>query len=510
FGETLEKGLGLLEEEVARMRAAGGATLPGEVAFKLYDTYGFPLDLTEDILRDRGLGVDQAGFDEAMEAQRRRAREGARFATATAGAFAEVESRFAGDRVGRLESEILALAVGGEEREIATEGQDVEVVTAETPFYGESGGQVGDRGRITLADGTLVEVADTQRPRPGLVVHRGRVVRGALVRGRPAVLEIDGALREATRLNHSATHILHAALRRQLGGQVRQAGSMVSPERLRFDFAHDARVSEERLAEIEDEVNARIRENAEVSAEEMAYDDAIRAGALAFFGDKYGDRVRVLRMGDFSVELCGGSHVARTGDIGVFKLRSESAVGAGVRRIEALTGPGALDAIRRRERELREVAELLRGGEDEVASKLERLLATQRELEKRLADSQSKLAADASKDLLEGVREIGGIRVLARRVEGVDARVLRELSDKLRERMKSGVVVLGGAEGDKVMLVAAVTKDLVGRVNAGAIVKEIAPIVGGRGGGRPDFAQAGGTDVSRLPQALDRALELIA
>jgi alanyl-tRNA synthetase len=510
FGETLEKGLGLLEDEVDRLRAGGGATLPGEVAFKLYDTYGFPLDLTEDILRDRGLAVEQAGFDAAMDAQRRRAREGARFATATAGAFAETTSRFAGDRVGRLESEIVALAVDGEEREIANEGQEVEIVTAETPFYGESGGQVGDRGRITLADGTLVEVVDTQRPRAGLVVHRGRVVKGAVVRGRPAVLEIDAALREATRLNHSATHILHAALRRQVGRQVRQAGSMVSPERLRFDFAHDARLSEDRLAEIEDEVNARIRENAEVSAEEMAYDDAIRAGALAFFGDKYGDRVRVLRMGDFSVELCGGTHVARTGDIGVFKLRSESAVGAGVRRIEAFTGTGALEAIRRRERELRGVAEMLRGGEDEVAAKIEKLLAAQRDLEKRLADSQSRLAADASKDLLEGVREVAGVRVLARQVPGVDAGALRELSDKLRDRMKSGVVVLGGAEGDKVLLLAAVTKDLAGRVNAGAIVKEIAPIVGGRGGGRPDFAQAGGSDPSRLPQALERVFELIS
>ncbi|MBU6283359.1 alanine--tRNA ligase, partial [bacterium] len=510
FGETLEKGLGLLEEEVARLRAGGGATLPGEVAFKLYDTYGFPFDLTEDILRDRGLAVEQAGFDAAMEAQRKRAREGARFATATAGAFAEAASRFAGDRVGRLESEIVGLAVDGEEREIATEGQEVEIVTAETPFYGESGGQVGDRGRIALADGTLVEVVDTQRPRAGLVVHRGRVVKGAVVRGRPAILEIDAALREATRLNHSATHILHAALRRQVGSQVRQAGSMVSPERLRFDFAHDARLSEERLAEIEDEVNARIRENAEVSAEEMAYDDAIRAGALAFFGDKYGDRVRVLRMGDFSVELCGGTHVARTGDIGVFKLRSESAVGAGVRRIEAFTGTGALDAIRRRERELRGVAEMLRGSEDEVAAKIEKLLAAQRDLEKKLADSQSRLAADASKDLLEGVREVAGVRVLAKQVPGIDAGALRELSDKLRDRMKSGVVVLGGAEGDKVLLLAAVTKDLVGRVNAGAIVKEIAPIVGGKGGGRPDFAQAGGSDASRLPQALERVFELIA
>jgi alanyl-tRNA synthetase len=509
FGETLEKGLGLLEDEVAKLRSRGATTLPGDVAFKLYDTYGFPVDLTEDILRGEKLAVDHAGFETAMEVQRARGREGARFATATGGGFAEGRSRFAGDRVEKLESRITALAVDGEEREIANQGEAVEIVTQETPFYGESGGQVGDRGTIALADGTLVEVEDAQKPRPDLIVHRGRVVRGAVVRGKTATLAIDPVRREATRLNHSATHILHAALRRQLGAQVRQAGSLVTADRLRFDFSHDARLSEERLAEIEDEVNQHIRQNAVVTAEEMAFDDAIKAGALAFFGDKYGDRVRVLRMGDFSVELCGGTHVARTGDIGVFKLRGESAVGAGVRRIEALTGEGALDAIRRRERELREIAELLRGGEDEVAAKLEKLLAAQKDLEKRLAESQAKLVSGASKDLLDGVRQVNGISVVARQVDQVDAKVLRELADKIRDRLRSGVVVLGGSDGDKVLLLAAVTKDLVGKVNAGGIIKEIAPIVGGGGGGRPDFAQAGGKKPSDLPRALERVYELI-
>jgi alanyl-tRNA synthetase len=509
FGETLEKGLGLLEEEVAKLKKTGTRTLPGEVAFKLYDTYGFPLDLTQDILRGEKLAVDQEGFDSAMGAQRTRAREGARFVTATAGSFADVHSRFAGDRVDSIESRVLAIAAGGESRRAANEGDEVEIVTAETPFYGESGGQIGDAGAIVLPGGGLIEVTETLKPRSDLTVHRGRVVRGGVAAGDVVRLEIDARRREAIRLNHSATHLLHAALRNQLGGHVRQAGSLVTPERLRFDFTQDARLSEERLASLEDEVNEHIRQNLQVSVDEMAFDDAIKAGALAFFGDKYGDRVRVLRMGDYSVELCGGTHVARTGDIGVFKLRGESAVGAGVRRVEALTGEGALDAVRKRERELRQIAELLHGGEDEAAAKIEKLLAAQKELERRLAESQSKLVSGASRDLLDGVRDVGGIHVLAQQVDQVDAKVLRELADKLRDRMKSGVVVLGGSDGEKVMLLAAVTKDLVKRVNAGSLIKEIAPIVGGGGGGRPDFAQAGGKDPSRLPQALERVYELI-
>jgi alanyl-tRNA synthetase len=509
FGETLEKGLGLLEDEVAKLKQAGSATLPGEIAFKLYDTYGFPLDLTQDILRGEKLAVDQAGFDAAMGAQRTRAREGARFVTATAGSFADAHSRFAGDRVGAVDSRVVAIAADGEPRPEAREGDEIEIVTEETPFYGESGGQAGDAGTIVLPGGGLIEVTETLKPRSDLIVHRGRVVRGGVAAGDVVRLEIDHRRREATRLNHSATHLLHAALRNQVGGHVRQAGSLVSNERLRFDFTQESRLSEERLAALEDEVNEHIRQNLEVFADEMSYDDAIKAGALAFFGDKYGDRVRVLRMGDYSVELCGGTHVARTGDIGVFKLRGESAIGAGVRRIEALTGEGALDAVRRRERELKQIAELLHGGEDEAAGKIEKLLAAQKELERRLAESQARLVSGASRDLLDDVREVNGVKVLAQQVDQVDAKVLRELADKLRDRMQSGVVVLGGSDGEKVLLLAAVTKDLVKRVNAGNLIKEIAPIVGGGGGGRPDFAQAGGKDPSRLPQALARVYELI-
>ncbi|MDG2305922.1 MAG: alanine--tRNA ligase [Candidatus Binatia bacterium] len=509
FVETLEKGLGLLEDEVAKLGSRGEKTLAGDVAFKLYDTYGFPLDLTQDILREKGLAVDEAGFQSSMEGQRARAREGARFSSSKGGGFSGIAARFAGDGVDSLESKIVAIAVEGDEKAEAREGDAVEIVAEETPFYGESGGQTGDRGRIELSDGSVIEIEDTQKPRGDLIVHRGRVASGAVRTGQAATLTIDTAYRGATRLNHSATHILHAALRNHLGDQVHQAGSLVTPDRLRFDFTHEARLSDDQMRAIEDEVNQHVRDNADVTADEMSYDEAIAAGALAFFGDKYGDRVRVLRMGDFSTELCGGTHVSRTGDIGLFKLRAESAVGAGVRRIEALTGEGALALVRQRELELREIAGLLKSGEEEIAERLGKLLASQKDLEKRLAETQSKLVSGASEDLLDGVQDVGGVKVLARRVDQIDAKVLRELSDKIRDKMQSGVVVLGGTDGKKVLLVATVTKDLTKKLNAGSLIKEMAPMVGGGGGGRPDFAQAGGKDPSGLDKALERVIELI-
>ena len=509
FGETLEKGLGLLSDEVRGLVTRGGSVLDGKVAFRLYDTYGFPLDLTEDILRGESMSVDRAGFEGAMTAQRERARAGARFQTASGGGLGDARSRFAGDRIAELESPIIALAVGGEERHEASEGEEVQVVVEETPFYAESGGQIGDSGTIELADGSLLEILDTQRPRPDLIVHRGRVVHGAIRVGDRARLRIDGARREATRLNHSATHILNAVLRERFGTDVRQAGSLVTSERLRFDFTRAGRIDDGDLLAIEDQVNDLIRSNAPVTADEMDFDQAIAAGALAFFGDKYGDRVRVLRMGDFSTELCGGTHVARTGDIGLFRLRSESAVGAGVRRIEALTGKGALELMRERELELRSAAELLRGSDGGLADRVARLLAQQRELERSLAETRTRLASGGAQDPLAGMREVGGVKVLVRRLEEMDAGVLRTLADQLRDRLGSGVVVLGGTNQGKVLLLAAVTKDLSARIPAGGIIREIAPIVGGGGGGRPDFAQAGGRDPSRLDEALERVYALV-
>jgi alanyl-tRNA synthetase len=517
FGETLDNGLALLDEERAALRRHNRTILPGEVAFKLYDTYGFPLDMTQDILRSEGLAVDIAGFDACMESQRARAREARKSGRVQAELFSDaltshvgLHTRFVGDRVWESESKVLALHAHAGEQDEVREGDDVHVITAETPFYAEGGGQVGDRGIIETATGALVEVRDTQKARADLTVHIGRVVRGALRKGDRVVLRIDRERREATRLNHSSTHILHAMLREHLGKDVRQSGSLVAPERLRFDFTFNGPVPDDVLQRIEDDVNRCIRANDAVLSEEMAFDDAIRAGALAFFGDKYGDVVRVIRIGDYSTELCGGTHVQRAGDIGLFKLRAESGVAAGVRRIEAMSGAGALQWVRERERVLREVGGLVRGNEEELAERIARLLAQQRELEKQLKQAQGKLAGSQSTDLLGQAREVNGIRVLAAAVEGLDDKSLRELADRLRDQIRSGVVVLGTPSGERALLLAAVTKDLTQRVHAGEIIKRIAPLIGGGGGGKPDLAQAGGKNPAGLKEALEAVYQIVS
>jgi len=514
FAATLGRGLALLEEEVQQARRGGGDVLSGEAAFRLYDTYGFPVDLTEDILRGEGLRLDHAEFERCMEAQRVRARGAQKFADVAGGPAVRAggigETRFVGDRAPEWRSEIRAIRAGEGWRNDAREGDEVEVVVPETPFYAESGGQVGDVGSIETDGGALVEVTDTQKLEPSLVVHRGRVLRGAIAVGQHALLKIDWTRREATRLNHSATHILHAVLREVLGTHVRQAGSLVAPERLRFDFSHFKPIDGPALAEIEARVNAYVRANAEVTHEEMAYDAAIRLGALAFFGDTYGERVRVVRMGDFSTELCGGTHVLRTGDIGVFKIRSESGVAAGTRRLEAVSGDGALRWIRQREELLREIAAAVKSPEEGVQEKIERLLAQQRDLEKRIAGLQQKLVGGTTPDLLDGVRDVGGVKLVTAQVDGADADGLRALADRVRERLGSGVVVLGASEGERVVLVTAVTRDLAKRIHAGNLIKPIAAMVGGSGGGRPDFAQAGGKSPADLGKALaaaDRVLQ---
>ncbi len=505
FGETLDRGLELIESERRRLREAGGKTLPGEVAFKLYDTYGFPLDLTQDVLRDDGIEVDMAGFERLMSQQRERAR-GARREESGAPELklgGGAGSRFVGYERFHGESEILASHVGADGR--------VEVVAAETPFYPEGGGQVGDRGTIRTETGALLEIIDTRKA-DGAIVHIGRLLQGEsgeLTKGARIALEVDRPRREAAMLNHSATHILHYALRDILGEQVHQAGSLVAPDRLRFDFAHSGAIAQGDLQEIEQEVNARIRENAPVVYEDMAYADALKTGALAFFGEKYGDRVRVVRMGDFSVELCGGTHVSRTGDIGIFKLEAETGVAAGVRRIEALTGEGALEAIRRREELLREIGDHLRARDGAALERLQRLLAREKELEKKLRALEHKLAAGASGDA-ESVREAGGVKLITRILEGVEPGAMRAIADQLRSRHGSAVVVLGSVVAqDKAALLVAVTPDLASKIKAGDVIRQIAPIVGGSGGGRPDFAQAGGRDPSRLREALDKVAALL-
>ncbi|HEY1851894.1 MAG TPA: alanine--tRNA ligase [Candidatus Binataceae bacterium] len=508
FGETLERGLDLIAEWRERNRSAKGAQFPGDVAFQLHDTYGFPVDLTQDILREDGINVDVAGFERLMEEQRERGRA-ARKDDAVAPEImlgAGVKSRFVGEHSYEADSEVLAAEAGADGR--------LTVIAAETPFYPEGGGQVGDRGVIETASGALMEVTDA-RKHDGSILHVGKILRGEpgdFAKGAHVKLRLDRERRDASMLNHSATHILHYALRDILSKDVHQAGSMVAPERLRFDFSHNGPVAAGDLATIEEEINARIRENAAVVTEEMAYDDALKAGALAFFGDKYGDVVRVVRMGDFSTELCGGTHVSRTGDVGIFKLESEGGVAAGVRRIEAFTGQGALEAIRRREKILDDIGGHLGARDGAALERLEKLLAREKELEKKLRALEQKLVAGATASGAEAetVREANGVKIVTRKVEGVEAKSLREMADLLRQKYGSAVVAIGSDLGEgKAALIVAVTADLAKRIKAGDIVKEIAPIIGGTGGGRPDFAQAGGRDASKLQEALDRIATLV-
>jgi alanyl-tRNA synthetase len=508
FKATLDRGLDLLQAERNRIIHLGERlVLPGEVAFRLFDTYGFPLDLTQDVLRDDGIEVDAEGFNRLMEEQRERGRA-ARKEEVVAPEIAlasSVSSRFVYGCY-EAESEVIAAGADGDSR--------ITVVAAETPFYAEGGGQVGDRGVIETESGALLEVTDT-RKRDGSILHIGHLLRGEAAqfeRGRRIKLRVDRERRDAAMLNHSATHILHYALREILGNEVHQAGSLVAPDHLRFDFSHQGPVKEGDLLTIEEEINARIRENAAVATNEMAYDDAIKAGALAFFGDKYGNRVRVVRMGDFSTELCGGTHVSRTGDIGFFKLEAESGVAAGVRRVEAFTGEGALAAIRRREKILERIGGHLGARDAQVLERLERLVAREKELEKKLRALEQKLVSGSSSSGAdaETIRETSGVKVVTRKVEGVEARALREMADQMRAKYGSVVVGLGSDLGDnKALLLVAVTPDLAARIRAGDIIKQIAPIVGGTGGGRPDFAQAGGRDAGRIDEALDRILALI-
>jgi alanyl-tRNA synthetase len=421
-----------------------------------------------------------------------------------------LRSRFVGDRIVEWESEVLAVLVNGETRTGAVRaGEEVEIITAETPFYGESGGQVGDTGRIETSRGDIVEVLDTQKPQPFLIVHRGRVQRGAIQAGDRVRLIIEAERREATRLNHSATHILHSALRELLGTHVRQAGSLVTPDRLRFDFTHTSPVKDDILERIEDLVNTHIRENATVTSEEMSLNDALKSGALAFFGEKYGERVRVLKMGNFSTELCGGTHVVRTGDIGLFKLKAEVGVASGVRRVEATTGDGALEWVRQHEKVLKEVGTILKGTEEDAVEKLEKLLTERRDLEKQLVQLQGKLAGSQSDEIAARARKVNGVNIVASRVEGVEDKALREMADKLRDKLQPAVVVLGAIQDDRVVLLVVVSKEVAKTHHAGNIIKQIAPIVGGGGGGRPDFAQAGGKDIARLDEALQKVYELV-
>jgi alanyl-tRNA synthetase len=497
FAGTLENGMALLEGALA----SGEKLLDGETVFRLYDTYGFPVDLTADICRERGVALDLAGFEAAMQAQRERARAASRFAAAAELAYSGGRTEFCGYDTLALPARVLVLYREGTQVEELRAGDSGTVVLDRTPFYAESGGQVGDRGEIAGPAGTFV-VADTQRIRPEVFGHHGRLATGVLRAGDEVSARVDTALRSRTMRNHSATHLLHAALRQVLGAHVQQKGSLVDENRTRFDFSHNKPLTREEIRRIEALVNAAIRANDEVAARIMKFDEAIRAGALAFFGDKYGDEVRVVAMGDFSTELCGGTHVRRTGDIGFFKIVSESGVAAGVRRVEAVTGEGALAWAQAVEEEMAFAEGFFQASGEALREKLRAEREEKRALEKEIQRLRAKLASGGATDLAAQAVDVKGAKVLAATVDGADARALREATDRMKERLKSAAIVLGSVADGKVTLVAGVTKDLTAKVSAGELVNYVAQQVGGRGGGRPDMAQAGGTDPAKLAAAL--------
>ena len=511
FARTLETGMGLLEAAIAKLGAS--RTIDGETAFRLYDTYGFPVDLTADIARERGLAIDEAGFETAMEAQRERARAASKFGVdLRGGAQIDARSDFLGYEGTRDTGRVVALLRSGEQVERLAAGEQGEVVLDRTPFYAESGGQVGDTGTLTSQGGAQparFAVTDTQK-RGGAISHLGTLESGTLAVGDTLAADVDATRRDAIRRNHTATHLLHAALRRVLGTHVQQKGSLVAPDRLRFDFAHFQPVTATELREIERLVNAEIRANAAADTKLMAYDDAVASGAMALFGEKYDSHVRVLRLGDFSTELCGGTHVARAGDIGLFKIVSEGGVAAGVRRIEALTGAGAVEYVEASDDLLREVAGLVRGTREDLGEKLRGTLERVRELEKEVRALKDKLASGQGTDLAAGAIDVGGVKVVATQIEGADAGALRSAVDQLKERLKSAVIVLASVESPaKIVLVAGVTPDQSKRVLAGELVGAVAAKVGGKGGGRPDFAQAGGTNPAALPDALGGVADFV-
>ncbi|GAB6034475.1 alanine--tRNA ligase [Galenea microaerophila] len=505
FAETLEHGMKLLEEAIANLK---GHVIDGELAFKLYDTYGFPLDLTADVARERGLTVDEAGFAKAMEAQRERARAASNFASTTQGEVDfEGETEFVGYAEDEVDAQILALFKDGQQVERLQQGESGIVILDKTPFYAESGGQVGDTGSLTEGMNSF-HVADTQKQNQ-LFLHHGEVTAGTLQTGQKIHAQIDVAKRRNSERNHSATHLLHAALRTLLGDHVQQKGSLVTPERLRFDFQHFEPIAEEKLREIEQLVNKNILLNSPVGTQEMEIEAAKEMGAMALFGEKYGDVVRVVDMGEFSVELCGGTHVNATGDIGPFKILHETGIASGVRRIEAVTGEHAWQAIYQTEDDLHAIAEQVKSDRQQVVRKVSQMLEQQKTIEKQLKSLQAKLASSQGDELVNQAVKVGDVNVLAAKLEGADMNVLRDTLDKLRSKLKPAVIVLGTAGDDKVNLVAGVSKAITDTFKAGEVVNHVAQQVGGKGGGRPDMAQAGGKDPSQLDAALASVVDWV-
>ena len=504
FAETLDSGMRIFDDVASRVV---DGVIPGADAFRLYDTYGFPVDLTADIARERGLSVDMAGFEAAMEQQRETARAAGKF-TSTTGLPADLVAQlsptvFLGyDKLDAGGLQVVALLKDGRPVPAVQAGDDAVVILDSTPFYAESGGQVGDTG-VLAEQGVEFDVADTLKFAGQFHGHVGRVAKGDLKVGDHVVASVDAARRASTILNHSATHLLHAALREVLGTHVQQKGSLVAPDRLRFDFSHFQPMTAAELAEVERRVNAQVRANHAAEVHHMAMQEALDFGAMALFGEKYGEHVRVLRMGDTSTELCGGTHVGRTGDIGVFKITSEGGVSAGVRRIEAVTGQGALDYIAAEERSLDEAAAALGGNRGDVADKARALADRIRRLEREIESFKAKAASSAAADLAAAAVDVAGIKVLAARLEGIDAKGLREAVDRLKQQLGDTVVLLAGAQDGKAALVAGVNGSATGRVKAGELLAHVAGRIGGKGGGRPDLAQGGGEDGPALALALD-------
>jgi alanyl-tRNA synthetase len=516
FFETLDRGLAILNEEVAKLKQAGQNVLAGETVFRLYDTFGFPVDLTADIMEAEGMSIDEDGFNLCMERQRSQAREHWKGSgeEGIADIFKNLHNEglrtaFTGYDEQSSYSVVSALLIRGTLASEASTGDMVDVITEMTPFYGASGGQAGDTGKISTG-GAHLKVTETLRPFTDLIIHRCLVENGTIRTGEAVDLKVDSPERTSTARNHTATHLLQSALRKVLGEHVKQAGSLVEPERLRFDFTHFSAMTPDEIRTVEELVNGFIMENRQVDSREMAATEAIATGATALFGEKYGDRVRVVRVGDISMELCGGTHVSASGDIGFFKIVSEGGIAAGVRRIEALTGTGSFRFVRQLEEEQRQLATVVKAEGGGILDRVERLLAKQKELQREVETLQSQVDAGKSADLLAGIRDIGGVKVLAVKVVVDDIKRLRELADLLKDRIGSGVLALGAEISGKATLLVAVTGDLTGRFKAGELIREMAPLIGGSGGGKPELAQAGGSRTENLPAALDKLYSIIS
>ncbi|WP_105190615.1 alanine--tRNA ligase [Pseudoalteromonas sp. T1lg48] len=497
FGKTLERGLAILEEHLSSLE---GDVIPGDVVFKLYDTYGFPADLTADVARERFLTIDEKGFQECMDVQRKKAQQAGKFgADYNTQLRSDKSTEFKGYDAQQHSATVVELFAGGEKVSVLNDGQEGIVILNRTPFYAESGGQVGDTGVLATANGEFI-VTDTQKL-GNAFAHHGKVV-GQIGVNDKVDARIDAERRDRIKKNHTATHLIHEALRQELGEHVNQKGSLVQPDRLRFDFSHFEGVTPEQLQRIEKQVNDEIRRNFALQTELMAIDAAKEKGAMALFGEKYDDEVRVVSIGDYSIELCGGTHVERTGDIGLFKIVSEAGIAAGVRRIEAVTGSDALNHVAAQEEKLAQIAALLKADSANVLDKVQGLLERSKGLEKQVTQLNDKLASAAGASLLDAAKDINGVKVLIANVAGTESKALRGMVDDLKNKMGSGIIALGVANGDKVSLIAGVTKDLTGQFKAGELVNHMAAQVGGKGGGRPDMAQAGGTQPDNLDAAL--------